>query len=184
MNSIQKYCQIIRNRSEENEESVELLYANGHYGQVMSILRQELDSMVRCIYLLNFSDVEIRELLVNQTLEGERWRYPNRKIITDKEMVDIANDLQGWTNSVYKFGCAFIHLSNFHDYKTTDPFESLNQVEKIDIKSHLNQYHGFDLQKELTFESLIPYLKKVFEKVKGNLLCYVSNLEENELRLL
>ncbi len=122
MNSIQKYCQIIRNRSEENEKSVELLYPSEHYGQVMSILRQELDSMVRCIYLLNFADLEIRELLITQTLEGERWRYPNRKIITDKEMVAIANGLQGWTNSVYKFGCAFIHLSNFHNYKVTDPF--------------------------------------------------------------
>ena len=184
MNSIKKYCKIIRDRSEENEKSVELLYPKGHYGQVASILRQELDSMVRCIYLLNFNDLHVRELLVNQTLNGERWRYPNRRLITDREMVDIADGLQGWTNSVYKFGCAFIHLSNFHDYKETDPFGSLNQHEKNNIKNHMNQYHGFDLHQEVTIESIIPYLKKVFDKVKGNLLYYVSDLESNEMNLI
>ena len=184
MNSIQKYCGIIRSRSEENEKSVLLLHTNGHYGQVMSILRQELDSMVRCIYLLNFSDLTIREILTNQTLDGERWRYPNRRIITDRDMVKIANELQGWTASVYKFGCSFIHLSNFHNYKESDPFLSLEESEKNDIKFHLNQYHGYNLENELTFESIKPYLFQVFDKVKGNLLCYVESLEQNELTII
>lgn len=140
--------------------------------------------MVRCIYLLNFSDLAIRELLANQTLNGERWRYPDRRIITDKNMVDIANELQGWAQSVYKFGCAFIHLSNFHDYQETNPFETLDESEKNDIKTHLNHYHGFSLENELTFNSVIPYLQMVFDKVKGNLLCYVEDLEQSEIRLI
>lgn len=140
--------------------------------------------MVRCIYLLNFSDLEVRELLANQTLNRERWRYPNRRLITDRIMVDISNELMGWTQSVYKFGCAFIHLSNFHNYRESDPFQSLDESEKNNIKVHLNQYHGFDLQKELTLNSVVPYLQKIFDKVKGNLLCYVSDLEQNELNFI
>jgi hypothetical protein len=38
--------------------------------------------------------------------------------MTDREMIVIAHELQGWTQSVYKFGCAFIHLSSLHDYTT------------------------------------------------------------------
>lgn len=184
MNPIQKYCQIIRKRSDENKESISLLYKNGHFGQVMSILRQELDSMIRCIYLLNFSDFSIRETLVNQTLEGERWRYPNRRIITDKEMIEIADELHGWTKSVYKFGCAFIHLSNFHDYMENDPLQTLEESEKRDIKEHLNNYHGYIFEQDLTFQSIIPYLFMVFEKIKGNLICYVEDLEQNQLKFI
>ena len=99
-------------------------------------------------------------------------------------MVDISNELMGWTQSVYKFGCAFIHLSNFHNYRESDPFQSLDESEKNNIKVHLNQYHGFDLQKELTLNSVVPYLQKIFDKVKGNLLCYVSDLEQNELNFI
>ena len=95
-------------------------------------------------------------------------------------MVDISNKLHGWTNSVYKFGCAFIHLSNFHNYKESDPFLTLNEGEKLDVKRHLNNYHGFNLNQDLTFESIIPYLTNVFDKVKGNLSCYVQYLERNK----
>jgi hypothetical protein len=96
-------------------------------------------------------------------------------------MVEISSNLQGWTKSVYKFSCAFIHLSNFHDYQINDPFRLIENEEKNDIKNHLNAYHGFDLNKELTFESMVPYLFRVFEKTEENLVCYVNNLENNSL---
>ena len=62
--------------------------------------------------------------------------------ITDREMVELANLLQGWTKSVYKFGCPFIHLSNSHAYNSKNPFESLPDTEKEDILSHMRHYHG------------------------------------------
>ena len=92
-------------------------------------------------------------------------------------MVDLANQLQGWTASVYKFGCAFIHLSNFHNYKQHDPFAELHESDKVAIKEHLHDYHGFSLSTNLSFESVIPYLGRVFEKIKSNLECYLKDLE-------
>ncbi len=42
--------------------------------------------------------------------------------MTGREMVEILNQSQGWTQSVYKFGCAFIHLINFHLYSVDNLF--------------------------------------------------------------
>ena len=175
---IKEFCNLVRKRSEENKQAVDALYNMALYGQVMSILRQELDSMIRCIYLL-YQPIEDRKSLINQTLTGKRWQYNNGRIITDKNMVEIANNLQGWTKSVYKFGCAFIHLSNFHDYENADMFTDLDSNEKEDIKQHTNHYHGYDLNQTLTFLSIKPYLSQVFMKVYGNLECYISDLENN-----
>lgn len=178
-NEIIRFCEILRKRSEENKSAIDLLFSTNHYGQVMSILRQELDSMVRCIYLLNETLTE-RQRLVEQTLNGERWRRVSGAIITDKSMVDISNDLEGWTNSVYKFGCAFIHLSNFHDYENNDIFQTIDAQERQDIKQFMNGYHNYDLNEDLTFNSVKPYLFKVFMKIYDNLKCYIKDLEENQ----
>lgn len=175
-----KFCELIRKRSEENKSAVDILFSSNHYGQVASILRQELDSMVRCIFLLNLPIPE-RERLIQLTLNGERWRNSNGSIVTDKSMVDISNNLQGWSNSVYKFGCAFIHLSNFHDYDNNDIFQTLDATERRDIKQFMNNYHNYDLNEELTFDSVKPYLFKVFIKIYDNLKCYISDLEQNEM---
>ena len=181
MNKTSKFCNIIRTRSKENEIAVRLLFNNRLYGQVISILRQELDSMVRCIFLLNIPDLNQRENLISQMLEGKRWKNQQNKIITDKDMVEISNDLQGWTKSVYKFGCSFIHLSNFHNYIEDDPFESLDRIENDNIKNHMHNYHGFNLDNNLTFDNVKPYLYNVFDKISSNLRCYINSVEKEEL---
>lgn len=97
--SINKFCNIAEQRSAENVASFRVLYENNLYGQCFSVLRQELDTMVRMIYILNFDDREIRLRLINQTLNGEKWSLltpkGKLKIITDKEMVKIADNLTG-----------------------------------------------------------------------------------------
>jgi hypothetical protein len=96
-------------------------------------------------------------------------------------MVDIADKLNGWTQSVYKFGCGFIHLSSLHDYLTDDPFKKLEADEIADIKNHLNNYHDFPLTNELTMTTIKPYLPKVFDKISSNLECYISYLEHERI---
>lgn len=148
-------------------------------GQAVSILRQELDSMVRVIFLTNTNNPEFRDTLIQQTHNGERWReLDGRGIITDRVMVDLADQLNGWTASVYKFGCAFIHLSNYHDYQHTDPFAQLSHEERNDIKHHLNHYHGFPMDREVTMESVSMYLPMVFDKIHDNLERNIKELEE------
>jgi len=153
-------------------------------GIMVSILRQELDSMVRVIYLLSISDFEERKRLMEQTIDGEGWTVETRKgkksKITDREMVELSNQLHGWTRSVYKFGCAFIHLSNYHAYMSKNPLESLSAVEKKDILSHMRNYHSGPNSDSPSFGELAMYFPMVFEKIAGNLECYLKDLENNK----
>ena len=179
MTSTEQFCRILRERSAEHKSAGQLLFGNNLYGQIMSILRQELDSMVRTIFLLD-KDLATRQHFINQTLTNLKWTQPNsRTTITDRQMVDLANRLYGWTNSVYKLGCAFIHLSPMADYKNENPFLQLPSNEINDIKQHLHNYHGFPLTSDLNMATISPYLLRVLTKVSDNLECYIVKLENN-----
>ncbi|WP_275356619.1 hypothetical protein [Methylophilus sp. YYY-1] len=156
---------------------MELLAGARLAGQMVSVLRQELDSMVRVIYLLTQS-LERRELLIGASVRGEKWAQATSSAkVTDKEMVELAQNLQGWTQSVYKFGCAFIHLSGLHDYNDRDPLSQLSNEERSDILKHCHDYHGGpDLTTE-RFDDLVPYFPRILEKISGNLECYLEALE-------
>ncbi len=108
-------------------------------------------------------------------------------------MVDTANNLNGWTNSVYKFGCTFIHLSNFHDYEQNDIFQTIDVTERENIKQFMNGYYNYDLNEELTFNSVKPHLFNLFIKIYDNLktlntainllyIKFVGKLKERRLK--
>lgn len=176
-----QFCKILRDRSAEHVSAGRLMHANGHYGQIISILRQELDSLVRAVYLLS-KDLNTRSHFINQTLQNVRWTLPDsRTVVTDRQMVDLTDTLHGWTNSVYKLGCAFIHLSPLVDYKNGNPFRKLSQTEIIIIKMHLHNYHGFSLTDDLDMTTIKPYLLRVLDKVSSNLECYIEYLEQNRV---
>lgn len=175
------FCDIVIQRSKEHSLALDLLLQKELYGQVMSILRQELDSMVRVMFLLSINDLNLRNHFICQTLDGIKWSYPgSKKVITDKQMVDLASDLNGWAFCVYKLGCAFIHLSAMTYYKNSNPFLLLPIAERNDIKRFLNQYHHFPPEKELNLENVTPYLDKVFNKVSSNLACHIEELRESK----
>ncbi len=88
--------------------------------------------------------------------------------------------VQGWTQSVYKFGCAFIHLSGLHDYNDRDPLEQLPAVEREDILMHCQHYHGGPMPGAERFGDLVPYLPRVLDKIASNLDCYLAMLEKGE----
>ena len=85
--------------------------------------------MVRVIFILSLTSTAEREAYASATLSGSQWTAttPNGKQrkITDKEMVDLAQTLHGWAQSVYKLGCAFVHLSNFHNHLSSNPFRGV-----------------------------------------------------------
>jgi hypothetical protein len=171
MQDIQKLCGIIRQRSCENKNAISVLVEKYLLGNAIAVLRQELDSMVRVIYLLS-CPANKRQSLAQKTLNGERWN------VTDRAMVDFSNQYIGWTKSVYKFGCAFIHLSQFHDYLAENPFAKMEQEEISIIKYHLNQYHDFRLEDDLSLQTLVPYILPVFKKISDNLEYYIKELEK------
>jgi hypothetical protein len=138
LRDIDIFCRQIRSRSDEHRRAVGLMQLGGLPSQIISILRQELDSKIRVIYLLSIPDNLQRLKLIRATINGKAWTHADSgKKITDRDMVELANTLQGWTESVYRFGCSFIHLSNFHDYRDRDPMKSISVAEKEAILKHI-----------------------------------------------
>jgi hypothetical protein len=140
--------------------------------------------MIRVIYLLNITDTVERKRLIQLTIKGEKWRVSTPKgktrEITDREMVDLAQQLQGWTQSVYKFGCAFVHLSDFHNHFAQNPFQKLPEAEKQDILSHMRYYHGGPSHDNPDMQEISRYLPRVFDKIADNLRSYIEQLERGE----
>lgn len=110
---------------------------------------------------------------------GNQWARESGGRVTDRQMVELADNLHGWTRSVYKFGCAFIHLSCFHDYNHRDPLSLLDSGEREAILGHMRHYHGGPCSPNPTFDDLSMYLPDVFRKVASNLEHYVVSLEED-----
>jgi hypothetical protein len=176
----QQFIGLIQNRSKENAESLKDDFAKKRIGKCIETLRTELDSFIRVMYLGRISNISERERLIQQTLSGEKWTVltSNNKWnqVADKDMVDKADELTGYVHYVYKFGCGFIHLSDFHNYTMINPFNKLSDKEKADIKNYLNQYHYFPLENELTVENITNYIPDVFEKISSNLACYFDKI--------
>ena len=178
---MQKFIDLIQSRSDEHEVAFSRIHDLP--GAMMSILRQELDSLIRVLYLLSISDMVERKRLMECTLSGERWTIKTLKgkqaIVTDAMMVEVSENFEGWARSVYKFGCAFVHLSNFHGYNASNPLKTLSDEEKIDILSHMRHYHHGPNHDNPTFQELASYFPRVFKKIKGNLESYLEDLAED-----
>lgn len=180
MNNRKVFCQMIRNRSRENQSAI--LRISDSISPAISILRQELDSMVRVIYLLNQTKTE-RERLIQLTLQGKKWNSVSNngkyQPLTDKMLVSLANALEGWTEYVYKFGCSFTHLSDFHNYHSKNPFDSISTTDKANILNYMRQYHGGPMTDDITIGEFARYIPAVFEKISSNLECYLKDLEKD-----
>ena len=172
------FCRQVRKRSQENKEAMSLLHASALMANVMGVLRQELDSMVRCAFLLSVTDKHYREQLLHDSVIGNPWRKRDGKgRITDREMIDLASRWNGWVGSVYKFGCGCIHLSAFHDYSDRDPFDLLSPEDRHDVEHYLHSYHGVVMTPSTRLDDIKPVLPKVFKKISDNLEGYVKELE-------
>ena len=105
----QKFIELVINRSNENSKAIRNLYNENLIGGCMSILRQELDSFVRIIYLGRVTNPEERSRLMEQTLNGERWKVltHNNKWKTEKLFnkltLDERNDVIKQLNQYHNF---------------------------------------------------------------------------------
>lgn len=154
-------------------------------GKCISTLREELDSFIRVMYLGRIADFTERERLMTQTLSGDKWTIITHngkwKQVTDKDMVNKTNELKGYISYVYKLECGFIHLSDFHNYETKNPFIKLDFSEQFDIILYLHQYHNYPRDRLLTVESIAPFIPNVFEKISTNLDCYFDAILNDEM---
>lgn len=177
------FCRQVRARSHEHQQAMAMATQQGWLSIAVGILRQELDSMVRVIFLIEQPNPGLRVRLLEQAVSGERWKVPTSngklKPVTDRDMVDLAQHLHGWTQLVYRFGCSFIHLSDLHDYHARDPFRDLPLQEREDIAQYLRKYHGSDVSADSTFEKVVAYVPKVLDKIASNLEVYLNDLEQD-----
>ena len=179
--SLVAFCRAVRERSTENRDAMHRLMAGRLIGNAVGVFRQELDSLVRVLYLLSIRDKAYRQKLIDDTVAGKRWRRRDSKAyVTDREMVDAANRMHGWAESVYRFGCAFIHLSKLHDYHTTDPFLALPAEERAQLLDHLRRYHGGPDGGAPIFADIVPYLPRVLDKISSNLKVYIADLSKQK----
>lgn len=177
MNEEEMFCRQVRERSRENQQAMALMHGAALLGQQVSLLRQELDSMVRVIYLLSVTDRTRRSKLISDATQGKKWRGETSGRVTDREMVDLAQRLDGWVGAVYRFGCSFIHLSSYHDYRSRDPIKALTTDERVQLLYYLRYYHGGPPNDDFTFSELAPYLPLVFDKIASNLESRLQMLE-------
>ena len=120
-----------------------------------------------------------RGYLIDAAANGRKWTAKgSRKKLTDREMVDLANRLHGWTESVYRFGCGLIHLSNMHDYRTRDPLRHLPDDERNAVIEHLRSYHGGPARRrrhsKTSSRSFLVYSRRF-----GHPRCYLRQLEND-----
>jgi hypothetical protein len=170
------FIRLTRDRSRDNTAAIISLHSQQLFGQATAILRQELDSLIRVCYLLTITNPNERLRLIDDTLNGNKWRI-NNKVITDREMVNTASRYNHWAPEVYDFGNSFTHLTNFHEFKNTDPLQQLSVAKKVTIKQYLKSYHLFSINKDVTFNNVIPYIPQVAQKVSNNLNSYLNDLK-------
>jgi len=176
-----KWVELARNRSSENSDAMSHFQVSGNRTGSFGTLRQELDTLIRAMYLLR-QDLPERERLVELTLNGERWRQQNkRQFITDREMVGLANELEGWSEYVYKFGCAFIHLSDLHGSDNKPLADRLSDDEKKAIRYYVQHYHSVDFSNEITLDELLEVSDRIFDKIRSNLECYLDHLVQGDV---
>lgn len=132
--------------------------------------------MVRAIWLGHCNPAE-RQRLAEMFQQSGEFRQVSGGRISDAAMVALAGRLHGWTQRVYKFGCAFIHLSTAHDFHNRDPFLELRVTDRLEIIEHISNYHFLRLPENFGFGDLVPILPQVFAKIRGNLECELSHLE-------
>ncbi|MDD2493006.1 MAG: hypothetical protein PHY83_03595 [Bacilli bacterium] len=106
----------------------------------------ELDSLIRICYIKSLRDENEKNTLLTQFFDGQRWKL-EKNIISDRKMVTyVTNNLGlGWADPIYDIGCAFIHLSPYHDYMSQNPTSTLSRESRQTIIKHVKDHHHIDM---------------------------------------
>ena len=121
MTSLETFCRQTRARSTEHREAIHLLHGRRLLSQVVAILRQELDSMVRVIFLLSIADKPYRQQLIDASVNGAKWTVKGKTPVSQTAKWSNSHSLFMAGQSPFTSLAAFIHLSSFHDYERRDP---------------------------------------------------------------
>jgi hypothetical protein len=179
-NHSQTFINSIKSRMEENKKAFSLLMQEKLYSLIGSILRLELDSLIRMAYINSKKDESDKEVLLSQFINGNRWSY-EKKLVTDRMML---NNLMcrlglGWAEPIYDICCAFIHLSPYHDWGEIEPTNNLTIENRKTIVEHVKAHQHKDLDLNFGFYDLVSIADGIFDKLQGNLKCEIETFEKN-----
>ena len=164
-----QYAAIVTSRSNEHRRVLAALENVDARSIVFGVLRQELDSYIRVLYLLSV-DTEERIHLLKQSLEGKKWTHLNKRSrITDRDMVEHSNRLDGWSRNVYEFGCAFIHLSTFHKEGDHILYADESEAEVEKVRNHIMFYHDVEIEIPIRLQQILEIAPQIFGKITDNL---------------
>jgi hypothetical protein len=176
---VDEYKKLINHRLDENVKSFKLLFEMKHYGNCISIMRQELDQIMKLLFLLNRNKVE-RKQFMESSIESHKWfvlNKENRKeYITEEDIAKYSESLSGWDKSIYEFGLAFGHLTNSFNYGSKDPIKSMNDIYRKMLYDYIKGYHDKDYPKDFSLDDLIPILPMIFDSISFHLQSYMKEL--------
>jgi hypothetical protein len=172
---LDQFLRAARFRSEQNRAALDLLLKAEIYGIAIGLLRQEIDTFVRLVYLESVDERTAASLLT-QFVDGKRWSRGGR-LIRDGEMIEIAKAPNEWVRIAYDFGCKLIHFSMLHECKSIDPFVRISSEDRQTIVGFLRSYHGYR-DADIDLRRFVRFLPKVMNKISGkieNCCCRLSD---------
>jgi hypothetical protein len=172
-----EYKRMVGHRLEENMKSFKLLFDMKHYGNCISIMCQELDQIIRLLFLLN-STANHKKQFIYSSINNQKWYTTGldhkRVYVTDDTLLQFSESLTGWDKCIYEFGFSFKNLSNNFNYGSRDPIKSMNETDRNRLHGYVKEYHVKDFPVEYSLEDLIPVLPMIIRLISNNLNNYME----------
>lgn len=150
-----------------------------HYGSCISLLCQELNQVVRVLYLLNIAPDE-RNRLIEFTLNDKKWYIAEanrkKKYITEETFSVFTNSFGGWEKAICEFGESFKTVSGSLTHPMKDPVTALQADERDKIHRYITSYHDRNFPANFTIDELTPMLPVVFDRIAESLRAYSIRL--------
>lgn len=183
----ESFTRMVRSRSSEHRKVMAFATEDNLLSTQMSTIREEVDSLLRVIYLLGINDYnELAEIIKNsfdQRTFGPTKTDGGTRRISDRSMIKAASEQFDWLETLYDFGCSFIHLTGLHSYQERDPFCMLSPSEREVIAGFLNHYYGGAISANSQFTEVAHYLPQIYRKVAENLEHLLGDLQEHVVEL-
>ena len=179
ISQIDEYKKIVFQRLEENRKSFDLLFGIKHYGNCISIMCQELNQVIKLLFLLNSSKNDQKQF-IEASINNHKWFFVNNEnrkdYITEDVLTKYSETLDGWDKSIYEFGLAFGSLANTFNYGTRDPIKSMGENDREKIYNYISEYHNGNFPRDYDLSKLILELPTILNKISINLKKYMDRL--------
>lgn len=176
---LEEFKKIVFQRLEENQKSFDILFGLKHYGNCISIMRQELDQIIRLLFLLN-STKNVQRQLIESSINNHKWFVINKEnkkdYITEEIISKYSESLNGWDKSIYEFGLAFGSLATTFNYGTKDPIKTMAENDRDKIYKYILEYHNRDFPRDYDINVLIRELPDILNIISSNLQKYMDRL--------